>query len=577
MRVLVRADASTEIGSGHVMRCLALAGALKARGAVVVFAMRLHEGHLCEHVKSQGYDVIALPRGTPTDEGLRHARWLGASLQEEATHLETALAAEPKWDWVVVDHYALDARGEGHLRTFADKVAVIDDLADRAHDADLLLDANLQLQPARYEGLVPAGCRVLLGPRFALLRPTFLNLRRQRPRVWPTPARAVERLLVNMGGGDPQNVTGLVLQALQKIAPPALHIDVVIGHSHPQAVEVTRLCATLPNTHLHVQTPHMAELMQGAQLMIGAPGISTWERCCMGLPALLIAIAHNQIEIGRGAGTERFAWFLGAAETLSVDDVAAAVARLLARPSLLAHMSLRGQRLVDGQGAARVAAAITGRLKLNVVSDERSWLNTFLPPLLDGWKALGHEVAWVHQVNVLGEGDCALFLSCSQLAGAQVLARNVHNLVVHESDLPRGRGWSPMTWQVLEGKNRIPVTLFEAEASVDSGPIYAQTEMALQGHELVDELRASQAAATLRLCEWWVQNYPVGVQAARVQQGSATMYPRRRAEDSRLDPARTLAAQFNLLRVVDNHNYPAFFDHNGVRYVLRIEKDRGGS
>jgi methionyl-tRNA formyltransferase len=134
-----------------------------------------------------------------------------------------------------------------------------------------------------------------------------------------------------------------------------------------------------------------------------------------------------------------------------------------------------------------------------------------------------------------------------------------------------------MTWQVLEGKNRIPVTLFEAQASVDSGPIYAQTQMELQGHELVDELRALQAEATVRLCQWWVQTYPVGVQAARVQQGPATVYPRRRAQDSRLDPGRTLAEQFNLLRVVDNHTYPAFFDHNGVRYVLRIEKDRGGA
>lgn len=577
MRVLVRADASTEIGSGHVMRCLALAAALRARGAQVVFLSRLHPGHFCEHVKAQGFEVIALPLGNPTAAGPRHARWLGASLDEEVQQVNAALGSLSSWDWAVVDHYALDARAERNLRAFAQQVAVIDDLADRSHDADVLLDANLQLQPSRYEGLVPTNCRLLLGPRFALLRPAFLELRRQTPRVWPQPAVSVRRVLVSLGGGDPHNATGLVLQALQCVASENLHIDVVIGKSHPQPEQVARLCAALPRAQLYVQTDQMAALMQAADLMIGAPGISTWERCCLGLPAILIAIAHNQIDIGKGAGAERFAWFLGNAEALTIDAVASAIARMLARPSLLARLSQRGQRLVDGQGAARAAAALDRRLRLNVVSDEHSWLNRFLPPLLEGWKAAGHEVTWVHQVSALGMGDCALFLSCGQLAGAAILARNVHNVVVHESDLPRGRGWSPMTWQVLEGKACIPVTLFEAQLSVDSGPIYAQTQMQLQGHELVDELRALQAEATLRLCQWWVQNYPVAVQTAREQRGTPSTYPRRRAEDSRLDPALTLAEQFNLLRVVDNDAYPAFFDHHGVRYVLRIEKDRRSS
>ena len=163
-------------------------------------------------------------------------------------------------------------------------------------------------------------------------------------------------------------------------------------------------------------------------------------------------------------------------------------------------------------------------------------------------------------------------LSCSQLVKPDLLKRHKHNLVVHESDLPKGKGWSPMTWQVLEGLNEIPVTLFEAEDAVDSGQVYLQGKMQLEGHELVDELREMQAEVTLDLCRRFVREYPVIIQQAVFQSGVESYYCRRRPEDSRLDPYKTIAEQFNLLRVVDNERYPAFFDWKGRRYIIRIEK-----
>lgn len=147
-----------------------------------------------------------------------------------------------------------------------------------------------------------------------------------------------------------------------------------------------------------------------------------------------------------------------------------------------------------------------------------------------------------------------------------------HNLVVHESDLPHGKGWSPLTWQILEGKNQIPVTMIEAEEKVDSGVIYAQEWIDFQGHELVEELRAAQAKATIRLCEKFVSRYPGIVDAAREQTGEENFYPRRKPGDSRLDPDMTIREQFNLLRVVDNENYPAWFEMGGQRYVVKIGK-----
>ena len=143
---------------------------------------------------------------------------------------------------------------------------------------------------------------------------------------------------------------------------------------------------------------------------------------------------------------------------------------------------------------------------------------------------------------------------------------------MHESDLPQGKGWSPLTWQILEGRHRIPVTVIEAADSVDSGPIYAQRWLEFQGHELIDELRAGQAEATHDLCRWFVDDYPASAERSRAQTGAESFYPRRRPNDSRLDPDKSIADQFDLLRVVDNARYPAFFDWRGQRYEMTIRK-----
>ena len=138
--------------------------------------------------------------------------------------------------------------------------------------------------------------------------------------------------------------------------------------------------------------------------------------------------------------------------------------------------------------------------------------------------------------------------------------------------MPKGKGWSPLTWQILEGKNRIPATLFEAAEKVDSGVIYAQEWMEFEGHELIDELREEQASATIKLCKRFVDGYPQILDQAHEQAGEESFYPRRREADSELDLTQSLESQFDLLRVVDNQRYPAFFQYKHKRYSLKIEK-----
>ncbi len=179
---------------------------------------------------------------------------------------------------------------------------------------------------------------------------------------------------------------------------------------------------------------------------------------------------------------------------------------------------------------------------------------------------------WIHHPADLAPGDVCLLLSCGRLLSAEQLALHHHNLVVHESALPHGQGWSPMTWQILEGARQIPITLFEATAELDTGPIYLQNTIDLQGSELVEEWRALQAEATIALCLEWLDRYAEVIALARPQQGEPSHYRRRRPADSELDPHRPLAEQFNLLRVVDNQGYPAFVMLEGLRLELQIHR-----
>lgn len=214
-----------------------------------------------------------------------------------------------------------------------------------------------------------------------------------------------------------------------------------------------------------------------------------------------------------------------------------------------------------------------GRIGLSIAmcSDSSSWINPFLPELLLSWLEAGHCVAWGHSASELPEGDICFYLSYGRIVDSATRSRFKNNLVVHESDLPKGRGWSPMTWLILASESRIPVTILEAVDQVDAGPIYLQEWINLTDQELSSEWRQLQANATVKLCQRFVSEYPTILSKARRQEGEASFYPRRRPIDSELDPHKSIAEQFNVLRVVDNKSYPAFFEYLGRRFVLQVE------
>jgi len=341
-KILFRADASLEIGTGHVMRCLTLAKALP--GAECRFACRAHEGNLIDHIRAQGFAVQVLPLGSPS--------WLGASWQEDAA--QTA-AAGPH-DWLIVDHYALDARWEAAMRPHATRIMAIDDLADRPHACDLLLDQNLGRMPEDCAELVPANCPLLLGPSFALLRPEFAQWRQKS---LTQRGGSLKTLLITMGGVDQHNVTGDILAALKGSAlPDAANIKVVMGPHAPWLAEVKSAAAAMPwPCEVLIGVSNMAELMAGSDLAIGAAGSTSWERCCMGLPTLALVLADNQQEAAGFLEKAKAVMLLGDARNANWQARLQAVLAAL-EPEELAALSLNARAIVDGKGATKCVKAM---------------------------------------------------------------------------------------------------------------------------------------------------------------------------------------------------------------------------
>lgn len=185
-------------------------------------------------------------------------------------------------------------------------------------------------------------------------------------------------------------------------------------------------------------------------------------------------------------------------------------------------------------------------------------------------RSRGHIVKRINGANKLPRGDCAFFLSVENIVPPSVLKRNTHNIVIHASKVPQGKGWSPMAWQILEGKKEITVSLFEAAQKVDSGEVYACTTVHFDGTELIGELRNKEAHAIITLALKFIDSYPP--RSGNKQIGKESFYPRRTPADSEIDPGKTILENFNQLRVADNERYPAFFTHKGHTYILKISK-----
>lgn len=354
MKIAFRTDATSQIGTGHFMRCITLAEKLKKHGVQIRFVSRDLPVHLREMLAAKGmaYAPLSSEPSAVVGGDLAHAQWLGTSQAEDAQATIQALSGQ-QWDWIVIDHYALDVRWEKALRASTKKIMVIDDIADRQHDCDVLLDQNFYADMyMRYEGKVPVHCQQMLGPHYALLRDEFRKLREQaKPRTG-----SVKRILVFFGGVDAANYCGLAIEAFAGLALNGVQLDVVIGAQHPKRSAIEASCVT-QGYFCHVQTTQMAALMARADLVIGAGGIATWERCCLGLPAFSFCVADNQRKQIVDAA-EAGLLYAPSSDSALMDMIRRHTKTLLENPSLLKLISTAGMKAVDGKGTTRICHAL---------------------------------------------------------------------------------------------------------------------------------------------------------------------------------------------------------------------------
>ena len=342
MNIYFRLDVSEELGTGHLMRCLTLAEELDNRGAEVTFLCREIAAYYKTLISNKKCRLIALSGPFSEEQDA-----------EEVVHI---LKSDPKpIDWLIVDHYKLNELWELRLKPLVNKIAVIDDL-DRAHACNLLLDQNLSaLTKGKYSRL-ESNSRKLFGPSYALLRQEFVEFREKIKQREGN----VHHLLVCFGGTDPTNETVKCLRALQDQAFHHMTIDVVIGGANRHTAIIDDFCKR--NTHftLHVQTNKMSELMGESDLAICSVGTLTWERLCMGLSAITIAVADNQRDNARSTQELGIDSYLGDSSAIEAEDILTALKKRSMQVDFNREASKRAFNLVDGKGVLRVADQLIG-------------------------------------------------------------------------------------------------------------------------------------------------------------------------------------------------------------------------
>lgn len=340
MKVVIRVDSSTQVGSGHLMRCLTLAGQImREHRAEVHFICRELSGNLSHLVQKSGFGLHLLPRHEDASGLFGYAAWLTVPQEVDAEETKAVLESLEQVDCLVVDSYALDILWESRMRPFAKEIFVIDDLANRKHDCDVLLDQNFYLdKEKRYNGLVPEYCRLLLGPAHVLLREEFHEVGRKRRKH----TGELRSLLIFYGGSDLTNETCKAIRAVLALHLSEVRVHVVVGATNPHKRDVETLCRLHGFFRYHEQVDNMAELMNMADLMLGAGGTTTWERCFLGLPSLVTAIADNQVQICQNCHAAGLIEYLGFHDLVREQDISEGIMGMtVAKRKQMADLCLR--------------------------------------------------------------------------------------------------------------------------------------------------------------------------------------------------------------------------------------------
>lgn len=365
-QVLFRCDASLLIGSGHVIRCRNLAREIKRRGGEPTFICRQQKGDLIRLLQEE-FTVIKLRERELLNKksekrvGL-YKDWLGCSQKKDAMECIDNLYAQSisKVDWIVADHYGIDRDWEIIMheefnKTSPTKLMAIDDLANRKHHTDIILDQNYfgRNTEKRYEKLTPQKCKKYLGPKYALLGAEYKYFSKLMP-----PRDKLHRLLVYYGGIDLGDMNALTLRALSAKELKHLEVDLVVGIQTSHNQRVIDSLRNRANTKIHKNKPSLAGLIARADLAIGAGGSTTWERACLGLPSVIIPLSENQLGFNKNLSDDGYISLIRQEEGNLEERIKEIMIKLSKSPELVRKQSIACAELVDGHGAERIARAM---------------------------------------------------------------------------------------------------------------------------------------------------------------------------------------------------------------------------
>jgi len=353
MNAVFRVDFSDQIGLGHLMRCITLADALHDRGYKCHFISRVVSNPDLVTRTKHNFIQLTANKGKLEFQGSDYSSWLGVAWQQDAEET-VAIIEKLAPDWLIIDHYAIDYQWENILKNYCAKILVIDDLANRQHACDMLIDSNFGRVPTDYSNLVPEFTHIFTGSEYVMLKPEF-TLLREKARKRRDDNPEINNILVFLGGGDPENTTERALSALLKLTwDTEPRVIVVLGAANPNSDLIRAYLDAYPlSSELHIDTGNMAELTYGADLAIGASGGATWERCCLGLPTLSVVIAENQQFASENLGKAGLVENINMNSSLET-EIATRLQKLLDTPERVKSMSKKCFELVDGKGIDRI-------------------------------------------------------------------------------------------------------------------------------------------------------------------------------------------------------------------------------
>jgi UDP-2,4-diacetamido-2,4,6-trideoxy-beta-L-altropyranose hydrolase len=572
MRVLFRVDASRSIGYGHLHRCLSLANFLRKIGDTCVFVCQSLTGDGMSLIKDNNFGVVKLLSMSKSgnhdfrfDDKLA---WPANVLEEDSLAVLKVLKQQ-QFDWLVIDHYGIDVEWQNRVSNDV-KVMVIEDLPMRKHGCQILLDQSYGRSKEVYADLVSDQTKYLMGTQFALIRDEFIKARRHHRSL--TATRKISRLFVNFGAVDQFQITPRVVVALLENENLKNTELVVVLGEHSDSLKALQELQVKHGKRINlvVSPPKMASLMRGCDAAVGAGGVSAIERCVIGLPSIIIPMAENQRQMAEGLCAKGAAILCELDFQLDIGLQINPAINELCQIGAIAKLQKQALAACDGMGVQRVANMLQAK-KITILIEANSWLEKYANSLRRELRRRGYVVRVVREEAKISSGWLCFILGFQKIISSETLKLNIYNLVVHESDLPKGRGFAPISWQILEGKNAIRMCLLEANDEVDSGDVWLRHTLKIEDHDLSIDWRKRQGLETIKMCLKFVEGF--WTLSSRAQKGQPSFYRRRSPRDSELDSKLSLKDQFNLLRVVDNEKYPAFFYHKGKKFIIKIEKD----